>query len=82
MPSYIVESWEKGYEVLKEANDEAEKYRKKVKELMNGKDLTQENYEKIKQYLEKESEIRCKALEKAEKIHRDKTENLEQWGDN
>lgn len=77
-----MESWETGYEILRKANLEADKYRKKVQELMVEKELTQENYEKIKEYLEKESEIRCKALEKVEKIHRDKTENLDQREEN
>ncbi len=77
-----MESWEAGYEILRKANLEADKYRKKVQEIMVEKELTQENYEKIKEYLEKESEIRCKALEKVEKIHRDKTENLDQREDN
>ncbi len=77
-----MESWEAGYEILRKTNLEADKYRKKVQELMVEKELTQENYEKIKEYLEKESEIRCKALEKVEKIHRDKTENLDQREEN
>ncbi len=77
-----MESWETGYEILRKANLEADKYRKKVQEIMVEKELTQENYEKIKEYLEKESEIRCKALEKVEKIHRDKTENLDQREEN
>lgn len=76
-----MEDWETGYKILKKANEEAEKYSKKVKELMKEKELTQENYEKIKQFLEKESEIRCKAIEKVEKIHRDKTQNLDRLED-
>ena len=73
-----MEDWQKGYEILKKANDEAAKYRQQIQELLKDETLTKENYSKIKSLLEKEAEIKNKAFEKIEKIHRAKTENFEQ----
>lgn len=76
-----MESWDKGYEILDKANKKSEKFRKQVDEIMKSEKLSIQDYEKIKSLLEKESEIRNDALEKVEKIHRDKTENPDQWKD-
>ena len=72
------ESWQKGYEILKQANEKADKFRNEAAELLKEPTLTKENYQKVKSLLEKEAQIRNEALEKIEKIHRDETENLEQ----
>ncbi len=74
--------WEKGYEILKDANQKTEKFRQQVNEIMKNEILSKEDYDKIKELLEKEASIRNKALEKVEKIHREETKNLEQqWTD-
>ena len=73
-----MESWDKGYEILDDANKKSEKFRKQVEEIMKSEKLSIQDYEKIKSLLEKESEIRNDALEKVEKIHREQTKNFEQ----
>ena len=70
--------WEKGYEILKDANKKTEEFRQQVNEIMKNEVLTKEDYDKIKELLEKEASIRNQALEKVEKIHREETKNLEQ----
>ncbi len=77
-----MEPWEKGYEILKEANKKTEMLRKQVNDIMKSENLSREDYDKIKELLEKEASIRNQALEKVEKIHREETKNLEQqWSD-
>ncbi len=76
------ESWEKSYDILNEANDKISKNNKFVKELLKKPNLSKEDHKKIKELLEAEADIRNKAIEKVEKIHREKTKNLEQeWTD-
>ena len=72
------ESWEKSYDILNEANDKISKNNKNVKELLKKPNLSKRDYKKIKELLEAEAEIRNKAIEKVEKIHRENTKNLEQ----
>jgi hypothetical protein len=44
--------------------------------------LSKEDHKKIKELQEAEADIRNKAIEKVEKIHREKTKNFEQeWTD-
>ena len=76
----MIESWEKSYDILNEANNKISKNNKNVKEILNKPNLSKEDHKKIKELLEAESEIRNKALEKVEKIHRENTKNLEQEG--
>ncbi len=76
------ESWEKSYDILNEANDKISKNNKFVKELLKKPNLSKEDHKKIKELLEAEADIRNKAIEKVEKIHREKTKNFEQeWTD-
>ncbi len=76
------ESWEKSYDILNEANDKISKNNKFVKELLKKPNLSKEDHKKIKELLEAEADIRNKAIEKVEKIHREKTKNSEQeWTD-
>ena len=76
------ESWEKSYDILNEANDKISKNNKFVKELLKKPNLSKEDHKKIKEMLEAEADIRNKAIEKVEKIHREKTKNFEQeWTD-
>ncbi len=76
------ESWEKSYDILNEANDKISKNNKFVKELLKKPNLSEEDHKKIKELLEAEADIRNKAIEKVEKIHREKTKNFEQeWTD-
>ncbi len=76
------ESWEKSYDILNEANDKISKNNKFVKEILKKPNLSKEDYKKIKELLEAEADIRNKAIEKVEKIHREKTKNFEQeWTD-
>ena len=76
------ESWEKSYDILNEANDKISKNNKFVKELLKKPNLSKEDHKKIKELLEAEDDIRNKAIEKVEKIHREKTKNFEQeWTD-
>ena len=77
-----MEPWEKGYEILKDANKKSEKFRHQVDEIMKSEILSKEDYDKIKELLEKEASIRNQALEKVEKIHREETKNLEQQWSN
>jgi len=78
----LSESWEKSYDILNEANDKISKNNKFVKELLKKPNLSKEDHKKIKELLEAEADIRNKAIEKVEKIHREKTKNLEQeWTD-
>ncbi len=78
----MIESWEKSYDILNEANDKISKNNKFVKELLKKPNLSKEDHKKIKELLEAEADIRNKAIEKVEKIHREKTKNLEQeWTD-
>ncbi|MFB5645502.1 MAG: hypothetical protein ACE5R3_02755 [Nitrosopumilaceae archaeon] len=72
------DSWEKSYDILDEANDKISKNNKNVKELLKKPNLSKEDHKKIKELLETEADIRNKAVEKVEKIHRDKTKNFEQ----
>ncbi len=72
------ESWEKSYDILNEANDKISKNNKFVKELLKKPNLSKEDHKKIKELLEAEADIRNKAIEKVEKIHREKTKNFEQ----
>lgn len=72
------ESWEKSYDILKKANDKIAKNKKDVSKLLKNPKLSKADYKKIKELLEAEAEIRNKATEKVEKIHREKTKNLEQ----
>ncbi|MFB5611060.1 MAG: hypothetical protein ACE5RT_04565 [Nitrosopumilaceae archaeon] len=72
------DSWEKSYDILDEANDKISKNNKNVKELLKKPNLSKEDHKKIKELLEAEADIRNKAVEKVEKIHRDKTKNFEQ----
>jgi len=74
----LSESWEKSYDILNEANDKISKNNKNVKELLKKPNLSKRDYKKIKELLEAEAEIRNKAIEKVEKIHRENTKNLEQ----
>ena len=74
----LSESWEKSYDILNEANDEISKNNQNVKKILNKTHLSKEDHKKIKELLEAEAEIRNKALEKVEKIHREKTRNFEQ----
>ena len=76
------ESWEKSYDILNEANDKISKNNKFVKELLKKPNLSKEDHKKIKELLDAEADIRNKAIEKVEKIHREKTKNFEQeWTD-
>ena len=77
-----MEPWEKGYEILKEANKKTEEFRQQVDDIMKNEILSKEDYDKIKVLLEKEATIRNQALEKVEKIHREETKNLEQQWSN
>lgn len=76
--STLSESWEKSYDILNEANNKIAKNNKQVKELLKKSNLSKEDHKKIKELLEAEADIRNKALEKVEKIHREKTKNFEQ----
>jgi hypothetical protein len=76
--STLSDSWEKSYDILNEANEKISKNNKNVKEILNKPNLSKEDHKKIKELLNAEAEIRNKALEKVEKIHREKTKNLEQ----
>ena len=76
------ESWEKSYDILNKANDKISKNNKFVKEILKKPNLSKEDHKKIKELLEAEADIRNKAIEKVEKIHREKTKNFEQeWTD-
>ncbi len=76
------ESWEKSYDILNEANDKISKNNKFVKELLKKPNFSKEDHKKIKELLDAEADIRNKAIEKVEKIHREKTKNFEQdWTD-
>ncbi len=76
------ESWEKSYDILNEANDKISKNNKFVKEILKKPNLSKEDHKKIKELLEAEADIRNKAIEMVEKIHREKTKNIEQeWTD-
>ena len=76
------ESWEKSYDILNKANDKISKNNKFVKELLKKPNFSKEDHKKIKELLEAEADIRNKAIEKVEKIHREKTKNFEQeWTD-
>jgi len=66
----MLESWEKGYEILNRANKKAEKYRLEVQEIMHEKKFSNEKYEKIKELLEKEALIKSNAYDQMEKIRR------------
>jgi predicted metal-dependent RNase len=78
----LSESWEKSYDILNEANDKISKNNKFVKELLKKPNFSKEDHKKIKELLEAEADIRNKAIEKVEKIHREKTKNFEQeWTD-
>jgi len=78
----LSESWEKSYDILNEANDKISKNNKFVKELLKKPNLSKEDHKKIKELLEAEADIRNKAIEQVEKIHREKTKNFEQeWTD-
>ncbi|HSB49901.1 MAG TPA: hypothetical protein VLC72_01035 [Nitrosopumilaceae archaeon] len=72
------ESWEKSYDILNEANDKIAKNNKNVNKLLKKPNLSKKDLKKIKKLLDIEAEIRNKALEKVEKIHREKTKNFEQ----
>lgn len=72
------ESWEKSYDILNEANNKIAKNNKDVQKLLKKLNLTAEDHKKIKELLEAEADIRNKALDKVEKIHREKTRNFEQ----
>ncbi len=72
------ESWEKSYDILNEANDKISKNNKNVKEILSKPNLSKDDHKKIKELLQAEAEIRNKAIEKVEKIHRQNTKNLEQ----
>lgn len=74
----MTESWEKSYDILNEANDKIAKNNKNVNKLLKKPNLSKEDLKKIKELLDVEAEIRNKALEKVEKIHREKTKNFEQ----
>lgn len=71
-------SWEKSYDILNEANAKIAKNNKNVNKLLKKSNLSKEDLKKIKELLDVEAEIRNKALEKVEKIHREKTKNFEQ----
>ncbi len=71
-------SWEKSYDILNEANAKIAKNNKNVNRLLKKSNLSKEDLKKIKELLDVEAEIRNKALEKVEKIHREKTKNFEQ----
>ena len=45
---------------------------------MKNETLSKEDYNKIKELLEKEATIRNQALSKVEEIHREETKNLDQ----
>ena len=76
------ESWDKSYDILNEANAEISKNNKSVKKILEKSKLSKEDHKRIKALLEAEAEIRKKAIEKVEKIHREKTKNLQQeWSD-
>jgi len=78
----LMEPWEESYEILKEANKKTEKYRQQVEEIMKNETLSKEDYDKIKELLEKEAVTRSQAIGKVEKIHREETKNLDQeWED-
>jgi F0F1-type ATP synthase membrane subunit b/b' len=74
----LSESWEKSYDILNEANNKIAKNNKDVQKLLKKSSLTIQDHKKIKELLEAEANIRNKALEKVEKIHREKTRNFEQ----
>jgi F0F1-type ATP synthase membrane subunit b/b' len=74
----LSESWEKSYDILNEANNKIAKNNKDVQKLLKKLNLTAEDHKKIKELLEAEADIRNKALDKVEKIHREKTRNFEQ----
>lgn len=74
----MTESWEKSYDILNEANAKIAKNNKNVNKLLKKSNLSKEDLKKIKELLDVEAEIRNKALEKVEKIHREKTKNFEQ----
>jgi len=74
----LSESWEKSYDILNEANDKIAKNNKNVNKLLKKPNLSKKDLKKIKKLLDIEAEIRNKALEKVEKIHREKTKNFEQ----
>jgi len=74
----FMESWEDSYQILLDANKQAEKYRSQVDEIMENETLSNDNYTKIKELLEKESSVRNNALTKVEEIRREHTKNLEQ----
>jgi len=73
----LSESWEKSYDILNEANDKISKNNKFVKELLKKPNLSKKDHKKIKELLEAEADIRNKAIEKVEKIHREQTKNFE-----
>ena len=76
------ESWDKSYNIINEANTKISKNNKSVKKILEKSKLSKEDHKKIKELLETEAEIRRKAIEKVEKIHREKTKNLQQeWSD-
>jgi predicted metal-dependent RNase len=78
----LSESWEKSYDILNEANNKISKNNKFVKEILKKPNLSKEDHKKIKELLEAEADIRNKAIEQVEKIHREKTKNFEQeWTD-
>lgn len=74
----MTESWEKSYDILNEANDKIANNNKNVNKLLKKSNLSKEDLKKIKELLDAEAEIRNKALEKVEKIHREQTKNFEQ----
>lgn len=72
------ESWEKSYDIIDNANKRIEKNKKGVDEILKKQVLSEDDHKKINELLSTESEIRNKAIEKVEKIHREKTKNFEQ----
>lgn len=76
------ESWEKSYDIIQEANKKIAKNKEDVNRLLKNPNLSKADYKKIKELLEAEAAIRNEAIKKVEKIHREKTKNLEQqWND-
>ena len=71
-------TWEEGYDIQKQAKKESEKFNLEAKRILFDEPLTKENYQKVKELLEKEAQVRNRALEKVEKIHREETKNLEE----
>lgn len=63
----MVEEWKKSQEILDEAKLRSEKCYVEILKLLE-QDLTQENYKKIKQLLDKDSSICTKAFDAAQKI--------------